>query len=91
MEVELARSKSGHDKDHIYVVIREENGFVYLADGESRPVSRPKKKNKRHIQPIHRIPAEVRDLFLETPQTDLQIKRALKMYRRITDQQSERQ
>lgn len=48
----FAKSKAGHDKDCIYVVISVNDEYVYLADGRIRPVCRPKKKKKKHIQII---------------------------------------
>ena len=54
----LVRSKAGHDKGCIYVVISVKNEYVYLADGDLRPLSRMKKKNIRHLQPILKIRAE---------------------------------
>ena len=32
----LAKSLAGHDKDHVYVVVKEDDSNVYLADGKSR-------------------------------------------------------
>lgn len=55
MELEpgmLARSKAGHDKNCIYVIISVNDEYVYLADGRKRPVCRLKKKNRKHVQPI---------------------------------------
>lgn len=48
----LAMSKAGHDKGTIYVIIREECEYVYVADGRVRTVDAPKKKNKKHVQII---------------------------------------
>lgn len=48
----LARSKAGHDKGTVYVVVAREGDFVYLSDGRLKPPHRPKKKRIRHIQPI---------------------------------------
>lgn len=48
----LARSKAGHDKDRIYVVIHTEAEFVYVADGDLRPIRHMKRKNARHLQPV---------------------------------------
>ena len=30
----LVKSKAGHDKDRIYVIIRDEDKYVYVADGD---------------------------------------------------------
>lgn len=72
----LAVSRAGHDKGDTYVIIGEENEYVYLADGRIRGVERPKKKNKKHIQVIRKI-------CLDRPEDgykDLEIKRAIKKY-----------
>ena len=58
MRVELALSLAGHDKGHYYVVVGEEAEAVYVADGELKLFARPKRKNRRHIQPIRKLPAE---------------------------------
>jgi ribosomal protein L14E/L6E/L27E len=42
-------SKAGHDKDCVYVVIKERDSFVTLVDGAKRTFYNPKKKNKLHI------------------------------------------
>jgi len=48
----LAKSKAGHDKDKIYVIIGETDEYVYLSDGDTKPIEKPKKKSKKHVQPI---------------------------------------
>ncbi len=50
MDIKLAVSRSGHDKDSIYVIVKEEANMVYLADGKLKPLEKPKKKNRKHIQ-----------------------------------------
>ena len=54
----LIRSKTGRDKDCIYVIISVNDEYVYLADGGKRPVSNLKKKNKRHVQIIYKMQCE---------------------------------
>ena len=48
----LAFSKAGHDKGTVYIIVDEDAEYVYVSDGNLKPLERPKKKNKRHIQPI---------------------------------------
>ena len=55
----MARSKSGHDKGRVYVVIGEENDDFYLADGRKRGMMNPKRKRKKHVQPIKHFSGEV--------------------------------
>lgn len=48
----LARSKAGHDKGKVYVIIEEDDTYVYLADGGIRTLDHLKKKKKKHVQLI---------------------------------------
>lgn len=57
----LARVKAGHDRDHLYRVLREENDQVYLVNGTTKCMDNPKRKNKKHIQLIKKLPKEVTD------------------------------
>lgn len=52
MTGQFATSKAGHDKGVLYIVVAEEGDFVYLSDGRLRRPDRPKKKRRKHIQPI---------------------------------------
>lgn len=81
MNVRMAKSKAGRDKDRIYLIVREDREYVYLADGKYRLVENPKRKNKKHIQVIHHIPGEARRVLEEKAVPgDIEIKRALKLY-----------
>ena len=51
----LVKSKAGHDKDRIYVIIRDEDEYVYVADGDLRPLRHMKRKNTKHLQPVLRV------------------------------------
>ncbi|HBA70438.1 MAG TPA: hypothetical protein DCZ40_13945 [Lachnospiraceae bacterium] len=46
----FAISKAGHDKSTVYVIVGEEDEYVYVADGKLKTIDRPKRKNKKHIQ-----------------------------------------
>ena len=48
----LAYSKAGHDRHKIYLIIREQGEYVYLADGKTKMPDHPKRKKKKHIQII---------------------------------------
>ena len=72
----LAKSKAGHDKDNVYVIIAMDDSYVYLADGRVKTVDKPKKKKYKHIQIIRKINEDI-------PVTDdVAIKRILKLYNR---------
>ncbi|MCL1831398.1 MAG: KOW domain-containing RNA-binding protein [Oscillospiraceae bacterium] len=46
----LCKSAAGHDKGSWYAVVRQESGFVYIADGRRRKLNAPKKKNIKHVE-----------------------------------------
>jgi len=47
----LATSRSGRDAGVVYVVIASEApGVVLVADGRSRGIARPKRKNVKHLE-----------------------------------------
>lgn len=48
----FAKSKAGHDKNQIYVILKEDAEYVYLVDGKFKTIEKPKKKKKKHIQII---------------------------------------
>ncbi len=50
---EFVISKTGHDKDSLYVIIREDSEYVYLVDGKYKKLENPKRKNRKHVQCIH--------------------------------------
>ncbi len=80
----LATSKAGHDKDSLYVIIREDGEYIYVADGRVRTTERPKRKNKKHIQLIKkkRLPEP------ENGFDNLEIKRIIKEYRREREERN---
>ena len=59
---QFATSKAGHDKGRLYVVVGQEDDFVYLNDGRLKSPDRPKNKRRNHIQPIN---ARVEESLLE--------------------------
>ena len=54
----LVKSKAGRDKDHVYVIIRAEDEYVYVADGDLRPLRHMKRKNAGHLQPVLKMRLE---------------------------------
>ncbi len=77
----LAKSKAGHDRNHIYVVIGEEAGLLLLANGTTKPLAKPKRKKPMHVQPIKQLPAAVEELA-QQPLTDELLKKILREYDR---------
>ncbi len=86
---EFAKSKAGHDKNEIFIIINIEDEYVYLVDGKSRTLEKPKKKKMKHIQVINHIDSELQvkmdaNLILR----DEDIKRAIKCYNKTMQQNS---
>ena len=74
----FARSLAGHDKDRLYVIIRKDAEYVWLADGIRRTAEKPKKKKIRHIQVIHRYAESVKKSLEEKkPLQNQQIKQII--------------
>ena len=69
----LAKSKAGHDKEHIYVICDVDETHVYLVDGNIRTLSNPKKKKIKHVQVI----CDLQDM---SGVDDVKIKRRLKLF-----------
>lgn len=78
----LAKSKAGHDAGRLYVIMKADSEYVYLADGTLRTLERLKKKRRRHIQIIFQIPRSLKLLMEENQELrDEHIKRAIKEYK----------
>ena len=62
----FAKSLAGHDKGKLYIVIEEKNDssdFVFLSDGELKPMDKPKKKRTKHIQVIKTVDLRIDQEF----------------------------
>ena len=45
----VVRAKSGSDKDGFFVVISLDDEYAYIADGRTRRLELPKRKNPKHL------------------------------------------
>ena len=46
---QLVTSRAGRDKKTNYIVFDWDTGYVYVADGQYKRISNPKKKNIKHL------------------------------------------
>lgn len=77
----FATSKAGHDKGKLYIIIKEDEEYVYLTDGRLKPVDAPKKKRKKHIQIIKKTDSNIRLSIEENREiSNEEVKRAIKEY-----------
>mgnify|MGYP000746775810 FL=1 len=62
MEVDkssLVVSKAGRDQGQLFYVIDVDEQYVYLADGKSRRLEKPKRKKRKHIEQIPRTESRI--------------------------------
>ena len=78
----IATSMAGHDVEKSYIIIKEEKGFLFLADGEYKTMEKPKKKAKKHLQiNCTYDTGELPEKLLNNKTVyDHEIKRTLKLY-----------
>ena len=84
MVARLVKSLAGHDKESLYFVMREDASHVYLVDGVLKLVENPKKKNKKHVQPIVKMKSDEleKKLMQHMPILNEEIKRFIKLYQK---------
>jgi len=66
----VVENRSGHDQGY-FAVVKIDNGFVYIANGRSRLLEKPKKKNPKHLAPTGTV------LDMESITTDKKLRAAL--------------
>ena len=52
-------SRAGHDRDNWFYVIGEDQEFLLLANGKDRPLDKPKRKKRKHVQKVLRSETRV--------------------------------
>lgn len=55
----LVVSKAGRDRGQLFYVIDADEQYVYLADGKSRRLEKPKRKKRKHIEQIPRTESRI--------------------------------
>ncbi len=58
---QVVYSKSGHDKGRAFMIIDIEGEYLYLTDGRTRTVDKPKKKKLKHVQVTGYLDADLKD------------------------------
>ncbi|MCM1025015.1 MAG: hypothetical protein NC432_01175 [Roseburia sp.] len=53
MTGQFVTSRAGHDKGTLYMVLAEDEKYVYLSEGRLKSPEKPKKKSRKHVQPIN--------------------------------------
>ena len=55
----LVVPKAGRDQGQLFYVIDADEQYVYLADGKSRRLEKPKRKKRKHIEQIPRTESRI--------------------------------
>lgn len=83
MDVEpgqLVKSLVGRDKGKHYLIIGFEGGRVLLADGRSRSISKPKKKNPKHLQPYRCMLPGIMERIRQGKLSDTEVRNILNTF-----------
>ena len=57
-------STAGRDQGELFYVIGEDGLFLLLANGKDRPLDRPKRKKRKHVQKVLRSETRVANKLL---------------------------
>ena len=55
----LIVSKAGRDKGQLFYVVDTDDQYVYLADGKSRKLEKPKRKKRKHVEQVPRTESRI--------------------------------
>lgn len=79
---QIVISKSGRDKNHVFIIASLEDDYVYLVDGKIRTLSNCKKKKVKHIQLVKKIVLDVQFKLQNNEYLlDSDIRKAIKAYK----------
>ncbi len=78
----IVYSKAGRDKGNCYIIVRlDDKGYAFVSNGSDKPLSSPKRKNVKHLDPAGDLNETIREKLLSEKQVfDSEIKSALRQY-----------
>ena len=56
---DVVKATAGRDQGKLFYVIGEDEQFLLLANGKDRPLDRPKRKKRKHVQKVLRAETRV--------------------------------
>ncbi|MDD4843462.1 MAG: KOW domain-containing RNA-binding protein [Anaerotignum sp.] len=78
---QIVYSKDGHDKGQTMMVLSVEDRYLYLANGKTRMLTKPKRKKIIHVQPINYVDAVMAEKLTQNEYVlDSDIRKAIKSY-----------
>lgn len=80
---QVVYSKSGHDNGLAFIIVDEQDGYVFLADGKLRKLEHPKRKKIKHVQITNFVVEDIKKKLEDGSYLlDADISKALKEYDR---------
>jgi ribosomal protein L14E/L6E/L27E len=70
----VVRANAGRDSGGFFAVTEISGGYCFIADGKSRKLSSPKRKNIKHISPTDSMIEDINDI------TDKKLRTLLKEF-----------
>lgn len=77
---QVVKSLAGRDKGTFYFVIEVAGDYAKVIDGDKRPVSKPKRKNRKHIQALNHVSADAAEALKQDKLTDALVKNLLEQW-----------
>ncbi len=81
---EVVKSTAGRDEGSVYL-IKEliDEKYVLVIDGNTKPISKPKKKKIKHISSLNQVETSLKDIFDDKSKiNDGEIRKILKKYQK---------
>lgn len=73
----IVRSLKGHDSGEFYAVVKTDEKYAYVANGKTKKLSSPKRKNLKHLCVEHAKKIDVNVI------TDKVLRKELNIFKRI--------
>ena len=70
-------SKRGRDKSRPFIIVGMDEGFLYLADGALRKLTKPKRKKIMHVQITESISVEIAERLEAASLNDADLRKVL--------------
>ncbi len=78
---QIVYSKSGHDKGEAMLILSVEGRYLYLVNGKTRRLEKPKCKKMIHVQPTHYVDTAIAEKLRRNEAIqDAEIRKAIKMF-----------
>ena len=58
---DVVKATAGRDQGKLFYVIGEDEQYLFLVNGKDRPLDRPKRKKRKHVQKVLRSETRVAD------------------------------